>query len=343
MASAPDEVTVALDGMGGDHAPEAPCRGALLALERLPLRVLLVGRPDALAPHLPTPPPPGLAVVAAAEAIPMDVKEPAAAARGRDTSIAVGLRLLKEGRAQAFVSAGHTGAVMAAALLLLGRRRGIRRPALAVPFPTRSGACILLDVGANPDCKAEWLVQFGEMGAQVAERILGIPQPGVGLLSIGEEESKGSPLVLAAHGLFREAPFRFVGNVEGNDIPEGRADVVVTDGFTGNVCLKLAEGVGMAVGGMVREELTRSLRGRLGALVARPALQALKRRLDWSEYGGGLLLGVDGVVVIPHGRSNPKAISQSLRVAYEAQRTGLLAAVGAARPSFAAPSDQALS
>lgn len=321
--------TIALDGLGGDHAPHAPCAGALRALERYPVRILLVGRGEALRPHLPASPPEGLELVEAPEVIAMDVGEPAAAIRTqKDSSIAVGLRLVRDGRAQAFLSAGHTGAVMAGALLLLGRRPGIRRPALAVPFPTPDGACLLLDVGANPDCRPEWLVQFGEMGSQVASRVWGIRSPRVGLLSNGEEESKGSELILQANPLFRASALNFIGHVEGKDIPEGVADVVVTDGFTGNVALKLAEGVGTTIARLLREELRRSPRRALGALLARPALAALRHKLDWSEYGGGILLGVNGLVIIPHGRSNPNAVLNAIRVAHEALRAELTEAIG---------------
>lgn len=320
---------IVVDTAGGDFAPAAPIAGALSALTRYPAQLYLVGHPADLRPHLPQPLPEGLEVVPASEVVAMGEKEPASAVRTKpDSSMVVGMKLVREGRAQAFVSAGHTGAVMAAALLTLGRRPGIRRPALAVPFPTREGVCILLDVGANPDCRPEWLVQFAEMGSQVASRVLGIHNPRVGLLSNGEEESKGSELVLQAHRLLRRTALNFVGNVEGKDVPAGAVDVVVTDGFTGNVGLKLAEGVGLTVGAFLKEELRRSPITRLGALLALPALRSLGRKLDWSEYGGGLLVGVNGVVVIPHGRSNPNAILNSVRVAYEALQSDLMGSIG---------------
>jgi glycerol-3-phosphate acyltransferase PlsX len=232
----------------------------------------------------------------------------------------VGLGLVARREADAFVTAGNTGAAMAAAVFELKRIEGIDRPAMAIPFPTRAGACLLLDVGANADARAQDLVQFGLMGAVYAEQVLGLSNPSVGLLNIGEEESKGSLIVQEAHQRLRDAPVRFIGNVEGKDVPAGAADVVITDGFVGNVLIKFAEGVTGAFVDVIRSELRANVFSSILALGLRPAFARVRRRTDYAEWGGAPLLGVNGVVIIGHGRSNPRAIRNAVRVASDAVR-----------------------
>jgi len=230
----------------------------------------------------------------------------------------VGMNLLKSGEADAFMSAGNSGGVLAAALFRLGRIPGIKRPALSTVFPTQKGFTFILDIGANTDCKPLYLQQFGIMGSIYAERVLGVPNPRVGIVSNGEEPGKGSMLVQEAFELLKGSNLNFIGNVEGKDIPAGMADVVVTDGFTGNVIIKLAEGAAALMLGIIGEEIRRRKVAALGALLAKPAFRAVKHRLDYAEYGGAPLLGVDGVVIIAHGRSNAKAICNAIRVAERA-------------------------
>ncbi len=334
---------MALDAMGGDYAPREPVAGAVLACRRLGMRVALVGRPEAvegeLAHHGPRPP--GLEVVAAREVIGMDEEPARAAWRKRDSSIVVGLRLLKEGRAQAFVSAGNTGAVMAAAIMHLGRIKGIERPTLAAIMPVGRPVVLLLDVGANADARPQFLLQWAQMAAAYMERVWKVERPRVGLLNIGEEETKGNALAQEAYRLLRASGLNFVGNVEGKDITRGMADVVVTDGFTGNVVIKTMEGMV----DLLKRMAVEALLGRpyhllalpvllptlpfllvAGAMVA-PSVRGLLRRTSWREYGAGPLLGVDGLVFVAHGRSDARAIFSALRVAREAALSGMLEAM----------------
>jgi glycerol-3-phosphate acyltransferase PlsX len=259
-----------------------------------------------------------VAVVHAPEAVTMDEAPAAALRRKRHSSIRVGLDLVKQGAADAFVSAGNTGAVMATALVVLGPLPGVERPAIAIVFPTKTGRALLLDAGANVDCKPRHLHQFGIMGQVYAERVLGIRSPRVGLLSIGEEERKGNELTREA---FRELEddrrIHFIGNVEGKEVFNGQVDVVVCDGFTGNVALKISEGVADVVFSLLQEALSANVWARLGALLARQSLRRFARRLDYAEYGGAPLFGVNGVCVIAHGRSNARAITNAVRVAGE--------------------------
>jgi glycerol-3-phosphate acyltransferase PlsX len=252
-------------------------------------------------------------------------ESPVAAVRAkRHSSIVVGLDLVARGEADAFVTAGNTGASMAAAVLGLKRIPGIDRPALAVPFPTRSGPCLLLDVGANAEGRPQNLAQFALMGAVYSERVLGRRRPRVGLLSIGEEESKGSTLIQEAHQQLRGLPIEFIGNVEGKDIPAGAADVVVMEGFVGNVLIKFAEGLGGMLLELLQREIRSSLWSTLAGAALLPVFRRVRRRLDYAEYGGAPLLGVQGVCIIAHGRSNPRAIQSALRVAGEAVRSHMV-------------------
>jgi len=329
MAPRAGRIRIAVDAMGSDHGPEPIVRGAIEAL-RDPERdfdLLLVGDEqrlwEILAELAPETLP--LYVVHAREEVAMDEKAPRALRTKRGSSIAVSAGLVGAGRAQALVSAGNTGAVVATSLIQLGRMAGIQRPAIATTFPTSRGQCVLLDVGANADCKPLQLYQFGHMGRVFAQLLLGIENPRVGLLNIGEEPNKGSQLAQGAYQLLDQsrATLNFVGNVEGRDILAGRADVLVCDGFTGNVILKLAGSVATVGGRMVAQEIRRSPLLGLGALLMKPALSGLKRRFDYEEYGGALLLGTRGISIIGHGRSSPRAIANAIRVAVRAVRRDL--------------------
>src|ERR1700691_6299979 len=316
---------IALDAMGSDKAPKREIEGAFQAARHYDVHVLLVGPEPQLraelnrypgARRLP------VNVVHASEVIAMEDKVDAIRAK-RDSSIRVGLRLVREGRAAGFVTAGNTGAAMATAKVVLGALPGVDRPALATPMPSSTGnPCVLLDVGANVDCKAHNLAQFAVMGEIYARSVLKIKEPRVGLLSIGEEETKGNDLTREAFPLLKALPIRFIGNVEGRDIFSGLADVIVCDGFVGNVALKTSEGVGRFVRDVLRESLTRTVTAKVGALLSRQAFNDFRRRLDYREYGGAQLLGVRGVCVIGHGSSNDRAIFNGIRVAYEFAHAG---------------------
>jgi glycerol-3-phosphate acyltransferase PlsX len=242
----------------------------------------------------------------------------------RDSSIVVGCQLVKEGQAQAFFTAGSTGAWMAASTLYIGRVPGVKRPAIATVIPTAGPPVVLLDAGANADCKAQYLVQFAHMGAAYSRIVVGVEEPRVALLNIGEEPIKGSALAQEAHALMAESVPGFIGNVEGRDIPTGEADVVVTDGFTGNVALKLLEGLSKSLFGEIKEVLTSTATTRLAALAVRPGLRELAAKLDPDSYGGAPLLGVNGLSFVGHGSSNRDAVASALRVSAQAARDDLL-------------------
>lgn len=314
---------IALDAMGGDDAPAAIVAGAIQAQTELSdVDVILVGDPDQIQacldryPHAPK-----LEVVPAEGTIEMHEEPLGALRRKPNASINVSMQLVKEGKADAVVSAGHSGAAMAAALLRLGRLRGIDRPAIAAVFPTNRAdrSVLILDVGANVDCKAKYLEQFAVMGAVYSQYVMGVEQPRVGLLNIGEEESKGNEVAIKAHeSLLANKNINFVGNAEGRDVLSGNFDVIVCDGFVGNVLLKFAEAVGDIVVQMLKEELPRGLHGKLGTAILKPNLQRLKRRIDAAEHGGGLLLGVEGVCIISHGSSDAFSITNAIRSAKNA-------------------------
>jgi len=322
---------IALDAMGGDFAPAETVAGALMAAKELGVGVMLVGDKEKIEERLSAlGGAQGLdvSVVHAGGVIPMDEHHPVEALRRmRDASVIVAADLAARGEACAMVSAGNTGAAMIAALMRQKRIRGVDRPAIATVFPTTTGYCLLVDAGANSECRPHHLVTFAQMGAAYAASVMGRPQPRIALLSNGEEESKGTEVVIAAHALLRKAGLNFIGNIEGKDIPFGKADVVVTDGFTGNVVLKLAEGVGEAIVSMLKDSIAKSPVYKVGALLARPALKALATRMDYSEYGGAMLLGVNGVTVIAHGRSKAKAIMNAIRAAKLACDGGVVSSI----------------
>lgn len=308
---------IALDAMGGDHAPAVVVEGAVAAARELGVEIALIGPREEIQRELAKHDTSGLSLplVHADQVVGMEEHAAAALRQKRHSSIAVGVGLVREGQAAAFVSAGNSGAVMAAALFGLGRIEGIDRPAIGTVYPTLTGKCFLLDIGANADCRPEYLCQFALMGSAYMERVFGVPSPKVALLSNGEEETKGNALVQSCYPLLKASPLNFVGNVEGKDIPLGAADVVVTDGFSGNIVIKLSEGVGSVLFDILKAELTASFVSKLAALVLKPAFRRVKGRLNYAEYGGAPLLGVNGVVIIAHGRSNALAIKNAVRVA----------------------------
>jgi glycerol-3-phosphate acyltransferase PlsX len=318
---------IALDAMGSDKAPDPEIRGAILACRNLPVRVHLVGQESSLRPalrsyldgeELP------IEIVHASEHIGMEEKAATAVRSKRDSSMRVGLKLVREKRVAAFVTAGNTGAAMACAKMVLGALPGVDRPALATALPTTTGSpCVLLDVGANVDCKPHNLEQFAIMGEMYARSVLKISFPKVGLLSIGEEEGKGNDLTREAFTLLRQLPIRFIGNVEGRDIYNGHADVIVCDGFVGNAILKASEGIGKLVVELLKQSLNRTVTAQVGAMLSRKAFKDFKKRLDSSEYGGAPLLGVRGICIIGHGSSNDRAILNGIRVAAEFAQAGI--------------------
>jgi phosphate acyltransferase len=314
---------IALDAVGGDHAPAAVIAGAIQAVGRFDLEVILVGPQNVVSSELRRQTgkrgvPERIRLVEAPEIIGMGEHPVSAVRTKRGSSIVIGLGLLSNGEADAFVSAGSTGAAMAAAVIQLKRIPGIDRPALATGFPTKFGPTLLLDVGANVEAKPQNLIQFAIMGSVYAEQVFAVRDPRVGLLNIGEEESKGHPVYQEANQLLQASPINFVGNVEGKDIPAGVADVIVMDGFVGNVIIKLAEGMATNLMDIVRTEIRANPLSALFALGLIPAFRKVRRRVNYAEYGGAPLLGVNGVCIVAHGRSNPLAISSALRVASEA-------------------------
>jgi glycerol-3-phosphate acyltransferase PlsX len=309
---------IGIDAMGGDHGPGVVVEGTVHALRAAPgrCRVTLVGDEAQLRDELRRLHANGLPVEVrhASERIEMAEKAAQAARRKTASSLGIITQLHKQGELDAIFSAGNTGAVVASALLGLGRLEAVSRPAIAAYFPNASGGSVILDVGANAECKPQYLVQFAHMGSVYARYVLGRENPRVGLLSIGEESSKGNDLVLEAHELLRRAHhLNFLGNVEGRDVFKGTCDVIVTDGFTGNVVLKTAESLADLLVAKLREEIQRDPLAILGTLLLRPALRRLKRQLDWEEYGAAPLLGVNGVCFIGHGRSQAKAIQSAIR------------------------------
>jgi glycerol-3-phosphate acyltransferase PlsX len=314
----PDVVRIALDAMGGDHAPQEIVKGALLAVAEYPVEVILVGQEEVVRKELAAASestPRSIEVVDAREVVEMDDTAMAPLRRKRNSSIRVCANLVAEGRADAFVSAGNTGATWTSARAVIGMIEGVSRPALAAILPNAKDHTLLLDVGANVDAKPNHLREFAVMGHFYAQMVFGIDAPRVGLLSIGEEEGKGNELTKETFRVLKETGLNFIGNVEGGEIYKGDVDVVVCDGFIGNVVLKASEALGEMVSKLLRQEMTQSLPRQVGALLAKGGFEGLKKRMDYSEYGGAPLLGVKGGCIVCHGRSNAKAIKNAIRVA----------------------------
>jgi glycerol-3-phosphate acyltransferase PlsX len=307
---------IAVDAMGGDNAPGQVLDGASQAAREYGIDISVVGLPGAVQPLLERHP--GLTLVPCTQVIGMD-EHPAHAVRSKpDSSMNVCARLCKEGRADGWISAGNSGAIMATALFVQGRIRGVERPALGSIIPTREGFAYFLDVGANVDSKPEYLVQFAAMGAVYAREMMGRAEPRVGLLSNGEEEGKGDELVRETAKRLKGTLPGFIGNVEPKDLYAAKADVVVADGFVGNVAIKMAEATAEFLFRNLRDEIPKTTSGKVGALLIRGQVRKLRARIDWREFGGAPLLGIDGIAVIAHGRSDARAIKNAIRVTREA-------------------------
>jgi glycerol-3-phosphate acyltransferase PlsX len=311
--------------MGGDHGPAVVVEGAVAAVREFGASVILVGDKASIEQELARlgAPRDGVEVRHASQVVGMGESPSQALRRKRDSSLRIAAELVRDGDASAFVSAGNTGAAMAVAMFVVGVLRGVDRPAIAAVLPNLKRFTVLLDVGANVDPKPWHLFQFAVMGHVYARDILGIPEPRVGLLSVGEEEGKGNELTKEAYEQLKDSRLNFIGNVEGRDIYNGHCDVVVADGFTGNVALKISESLAEMVGAMIREELMRDIRSKLGAALARPAFDRFRKRVDYAEMGGAPLLGIDGAAIICHGASPVKAIKNAVRVAGEWAKAGL--------------------
>jgi phosphate acyltransferase len=320
---------IALDAMGGDHAPMETVKGAVEAAREYGTRVRLVGQPRPIEAELAKYDIDGLdiAIVPATEVIGMAESPATAIRRKKDSSLLVATQLVAKGEASAVVSAGNSGAVMAGALFGLSRLPGIERPALAGLMPGFECDVLLIDIGANADCKASHLVQFASMGSIYMHKVMGVREPRVGLLSIGEEDTKGNSLVKETHQLLHSTNLNFVGNIEGMDVLFGQADVIVTDGFTGNMVLKVSEGVASMLLRTIKKEIDVNLLRKAAAATLAPAFARVKERLDYAAHGGALLLGVNGVVIIGHGRSQSKAIKNAIRTAAESVEHGTVEAI----------------
>ncbi|MCK9524681.1 MAG: phosphate acyltransferase PlsX [Limnochordia bacterium] len=314
---------VAVDAFGGDYAPEQIVQGALQAAEG-GIEVILTGDEARLKSLINGKPGRDrIEIVHAPDVIEMD--EAAEAVRTKpQSSLVKAAEMVKEGRAGALVSAGSTGATMAASVLTIRRIKGVERPAITSLMPTRSGVALVVDVGANVDCKPNQLLQFAQMGSIYAENVLRVRNPRVGLLNVGHEPTKGNSLVKEVYPLLQQTSLNFVGNIEGRDISRGDCDVIVCDGFVGNVVLKFAEGLADALFGMMKDEFISSIPSTLGALLLKPSLRRIKKKVDYTEYGGAPLLGVNGVVIIAHGGSNAKAITNAIYVAKRGVEQGIV-------------------
>ncbi|MFY9550015.1 MAG: phosphate acyltransferase PlsX [Thermoanaerobaculia bacterium] len=310
---------IAVDAMGGDHAPLVNVDGAVAAAREFGIASLLVGRTSELAPLLKDSGYRGsdIEIVDATEVVTFDDPATAVIRKKRNSSIRIAANCVRDGRAEGLVSAGHTGAAMVSAKMVIGTIAGVDRPALATVLPNLTGHCLLLDVGANPDAKTAHFKEFAVMGSIYAELAFGKKMPSIGLMSIGEEASKGTDKTKEAFKTLKETGLNFVGNVEGRDVFNGSVDVIVTDGFTGNVILKVSESLSEMVEKALREEIKRTLQASVGFLLSRTAFRRFKQRFDYSEYGGAPLLGVKGCVIICHGRSSAKAIKNAIRFAAE--------------------------
>jgi len=308
-------VILAIDGMGGDHAPKSTVEGAVEATKEYGITVLITGDQEILSKELSQYDydKEKIEIIHCSEKIENEDQPVKSIRRKKDSSMVVALNLVKEGRAEAVISAGNTGALLAGGLFILGRIKGIDRPALAPVFPHENGASVLIDGGANTECKAKNLLQFGVMGSLYSEHILGIKTPKVSLVNVGAEKGKGNELSKEAYTLLEESSLNFTGNMEARELPRGKTDVIVCDGFTGNIILKLTEGVFMTVFDLLKEKFTRSFLTKLAAGILKPGLRQIKKDYDYTEHGGAPFLGVQGVLIKAHGSSNGKAIKNALR------------------------------
>lgn len=331
---------IALDAMGGDYAPTEIVAGAVEAAKNSKLDIVLVGEETLLTAELKKYPPlSNISIYHATQTIHMDEEPTAALRKKKDASIVVATKLVRDKYADAVVSAGSTGAQMVSSLMVLGRIKGIKRPAIATVFPTLKGGKLLLDVGANASCKPINLVQFAVMGSIYAERILNIDNPKVALLNIGKEETKGNPLVQETFQMLKKEKLNFIGNIEPREVPYGEADVIVCDGFVGNVVLKFAEGLAGALFSLIKDEINKNLARKIGGALVLPGLKEIKKSMDYAEYGGAPLLGVEGVSIICHGSSKAKAIKNAIFVAEKCVANNFVKEVSEAIPLHAGKED----
>ncbi|TCT16968.1 phosphate:acyl-[acyl carrier protein] acyltransferase [Natranaerovirga pectinivora] len=310
-----DLINIALDAMGGDNAPEAMVQGAVDALNYSDdIKLFLVGKEQEIAKELEkyTYDKNRLEIVNADEVIETDEAPVVAIRKKKESSMVKGLQLVKDKKVEAFVSSGNTGALLAGGTFIVGRIKGIDRPALAPLIPTKKGVSLLIDCGANVDAKPAYLVQFAKMGSIYMENIIGIEKPVVGLINIGEEDSKGNELTKETFPLLKEAPVNFMGNIEAREIPSGKADVLVCDAFVGNILLKYTEGLGLTFFGFVKEAIMSNLQSKLGGMLLKKSLKKMAKRFDYTEYGGAPLLGLDGLVVKAHGSANAKVVKNTI-------------------------------
>jgi len=308
---------IAIDAMGGDYAPEATVSGAVEAARELGVGIILVGDTESIKRELSKHDTSRLNIQIRHASQVVDMKDSASVVlrKKKDCSIRVATELVKSGEAVAVISAGHTGAAMATSLYVLGMMKGVERPAIAALMPTMQGYSIMLDVGANVDCKPVHLFQFAVMGDVFARKVHGVTRPKVGLLSIGEEDTKGNELTREAFKLLKASRLNFAGNVEGRDVFNGKADVIVCDGFIGNVAIKISEGLAEAMNMLLKKEIEEAIGGQVGYLLLRPAFRKFKKKIDYSEYGGAPLLGINGISIVSHGHSTPKAIKNAIKAA----------------------------
>lgn len=321
-------MTIILDAMGSDNYPIPEIEGAILAVQQLGVDLILVGNTEIIKKHIP----PNfdsnkIQIIDAPDVLEMTDKPVEASRRKPNNSMAVGLRLLKEGKGQAFVTAGNTGGALFNAISILKRMQGVQRPALTTVFPTRKGQCVVLDIGANADCRPDFFVQFGIIGSIFAEKVLNITSPRVAMLSNGEEEGKGNQLIKESKDLMKKADFNFIGNVEPKEVFAGETDVVVCDGFTGNVFLKTSEAIGKMMTDIIKEDIKSGIITSLGGLLVKPAFNRIKTMMDPSQVGAGRLLGVNGLVFIGHGRSNSVAIFNGIKAAQQDVELNLISEI----------------
>ncbi|NMB58025.1 MAG: phosphate acyltransferase PlsX [Chloroflexi bacterium] len=322
-------MTLVLDAMGSDQYPDPEIRAAIDFSNQFGEEILLVGNEEVVKPKLDAAAgdKSKVRLVHAPDILEMWDKPVENAKKKPDNSMAVGLKLVKSGEGQAFISAGNTGGIMFNALRVLGRLPGVQRPALTALFPVKGGHCVVLDIGANADCRPEFMVQFAIMGSIYAEKTLKLSNPRVGLLSNGEEAGKGNQLIKDTYHLLESCGINYIGNVESKEVFSGQTDVVVTDGFTGNIFLKSSEAVAKLITDTLKEELMSSLQTKIGALLAKPAFKAIKKMMDPGETGAAPLLGIDGLVFVGHGRSDSRALTSALKVAYNSVQADLLSSL----------------
>lgn len=317
---------IIIDAMGGDNAPEALVKGAIQAGNEYGVDITLVGDSERIKEVLRNEDADEekYEIVHTTEIVTNNESPTLAIRRKKDSSMVVGMKMMKEGRGDAFISAGSTGAILAGGIFVVGRINGIDRPALAPVIPGRKGPFMLIDVGANAECKTQNLLQFGIMGDIYSKKVLGKENPTVGLANIGSEEEKGTDFTRESYRLLKESSLNFIGNVEGREMPEGAVDVIVCDGFTGNIILKVFEGVTQTIFDVLKSEIMSSTRTKLGGLLLKPVFRTFKKKYDYTEHGGAILLGVNGAVIKAHGSSNPKAVKNAIRQAIQCVKGGVV-------------------